>query len=86
MYQDELKTGEIYSNGKKRESVRKIMGFPSCPHDLIARNCVRYLVLRGLRPEVGKEFTITLRSFMKWAHHRVNEENVRARIKGVRDD
>lgn len=73
MKQNEIKTGETYSNGKKRETVRKLLGFPTCPNDLETSFCVRYLVLKGLRPEVGKEYTITLRSFAKWAHHQVEK-------------
>jgi hypothetical protein len=73
MYQDELTVGETYSNGKKREAIRKVLGFPACPSDWETASCVRYLVLKGLRPEVGREYTITLRAFAKWAHHRVEK-------------
>ena len=73
MTQNEIKVGAVYSNGKNRETVRKVLGFPACPSDLIAAICVRYLVLKGLRPEVGMSFTITRRAFAKWAHHVVDQ-------------
>lgn len=73
MTKAELKLGGIYSNGKKRETIRKIVEFVACPVYLNEGPCVRYLVLKGLRPEVGNEYTITRGSFAKWAHHRVVE-------------
>jgi hypothetical protein len=71
MNQDELEIGGIYSNGKERESVSQITGFIRCPGDYVDINCVRYRVIKGLRPKVGKEFTITRQAFARWAHHRV---------------
>ena len=69
MFQTELKVGEIYSNGKKRETVRQVLGFHACPGNLVSFFCVRYLVIKGLRSDVGRVFTITRRAFAKWAHH-----------------
>jgi hypothetical protein len=69
--QSDLVVGKTYTNGKKRETIRKVLGFPSCPGNWETKICVRYLVLKGLRPEVGTEFTITRRSFAKWASREV---------------
>jgi hypothetical protein len=67
MNRSDLIIGKVYSNGKKRETIRRILGFPYCPSDWVASICVRYLVIKGNRLEIGKEYTITCRSFVKWA-------------------
>ena len=67
MLQGDLRIGQIYSNGKKRESIRKIVDFVTCSMDLQVERCVRYLVIKGLKPDVGMQFTMTRRSFARWA-------------------
>jgi hypothetical protein len=73
MYQNELAISKIYSNGKKRESLRKIVKFVPCPIAITEGYCIRYLTLKGRRSEVGHEYTITRRAFAKWAHHEAME-------------
>jgi hypothetical protein len=71
MQQSVLEVGRCYTNGKKRETIRKILGFPACHGDWMEAICVHYLVIKGLSSEVGKAYTITQRSFARWAHREV---------------
>lgn len=71
MSQYDLKIGIEYSNGKKRESVRRLLGFPACENHWTESVCVRYLVIKGSRLEVGKEYTVSRRRFARWVHHEV---------------
>jgi hypothetical protein len=67
MDQADLQIGKFYTNGKKRESIRQLIQFLECPVDWETKMCIRYLVIKGLKPEVGREYTITRKAFAKWA-------------------
>jgi hypothetical protein len=68
----EIEKGKIYSNGKARRELRKVLGFPFCPAYVAPATCVRYLVVESwCQSLVGIEQTITLKSFVKWAKREV---------------